>query len=200
MWYKEDMIKIKEVWPVITDVAEALETFADETELGLDTVTSGLSYIKDEVAVVSLYGTKSARTAILHVQGVMPPALIEFLSSKREFIFHNGGAFDALFLARYGVDLDTPIWFDTIIAEAICLKSARKYLRVSLQATIRRRLGIDLLKEAGGHTWMRGRLTPEQLKYCQEDVMYLKKVKTAQLKDMGPEQLRALALEHKLMP
>jgi DNA polymerase I-like protein with 3'-5' exonuclease and polymerase domains len=196
------MRKVKEslTLPIITDVAEALETFANEDELGLDTETSGLSYIADEVAVVSLYGIKSARAAILHVQGVMPPALIEFLSSKREFIFHNGGAFDALFLARYGVDLDTPIWFDTIIAEAICLKSARKDLRVSLQATIRRRLGIDLLKEAGGHTWMRGRLTPEQLKYCQEDVMYLKKVKTAQLKDMGPEQLRALALEHKLMP
>ncbi len=187
---------------VIRDPAEAVRLLSSDTVIGLDLETGGLSPWHDPIAVVSMFGEDSGRTAVVHVRGSLPPVLKRFLSSKGPlFVGHNIAGFDLLFLANAGVDVFVPKYFDSLIGEQMTLSSGRRDVRVSLQDSVARRLGVRLKKGMGTSPWMADELTEEQLQYCVEDVFYLPKVMQAQRsKVQGLPQGRAMDFEQDLVP
>lgn len=187
---------------LVRDSAKALPILEKEEVIGLDLETGGLSPWRDPVAVVSLYGPKSNTAAVLHVRGVVPRHLRDFLSSsKRFFVGHNLAGFDLLFLHNQGVDVFAPRYYDTLVGEAVSLTSGRADLSVSLKASLQRRLGRKIDKAQQVSAWMAEELTPEQVAYCQDDIRLLPKLMEKQMADANTEGMkRAIRMEMQVLP
>lgn len=186
----------------IFDLSTALNVLSQDQEIAFDLETGGLSPWSDPIAVVTMRGRTSQRTAILHVRGAFPESLRKFLSEpNRLYIGHNAACFDMLFLANNGVDVFASEYYDTLIGEQVVLTSGRRDVRSNLKAAIARRLGIELAKGQGDSSWMNPTLTYEQIKYCYEDVLYLSRLRDEQLKKVkGTSQENALDFEQMLVP
>lgn len=186
----------------IRDVREALNALEHDSEIAVDIETSGLSFITDKIAVVTLCGSTSGKVAVLHIRGNMPEDLRCFLSNpSKTFITHNGAGFDLLFLARAGVDVFAPTQFDTMISELATLKVDRRDVSVSLKATTARHLGKRLDKSIDHAGWMSFQLSDEQLDYCVGDIIYMSGIKKKQLaKAEASGTTRAVETEMRLMP
>lgn len=187
---------------IIRDPQEAMYKLQGETEVALDLETSGLSPWRDVIAVVSMYGAKSGETAVLHIRGDMSPELRKWLGRDSvTWVGHNVAGFDMLFLHNAGVRVFETRYFDTLIAEQVALTTNRRDVRVNLQDTIERRLGIHLKKGQGESSWMARDLTTEQWQYCASDVFYLLDLKREHLaKVAGEPQERAMEFEQNLIP
>lgn len=187
---------------LIFDPQEAYRALKDEKDIALDIETSGLSPWKDKIAVVSLHGRESGDIAVLHTRAVLPECIKELLSQPgRTLTGHNVAGFDALFLHNAGVDVFAPKWFDTLIAELCAVKTGRRDVRVNLQASAKRRLGITINKDIDHRTWMQPTLTEEQLAYAAGDVRHLFRLADEQRAEVaGTEQERAMAFEMELLP
>lgn len=187
---------------LLFDVNEALSILQDETEIALDIETSGLSPWKDRIAVVSLYGKESAVCGVFHVRGKLPEALRAFISEPgRTFTGHNVAAFDALFLSVAGVGIFGPKWFDTLLAELTVIQTGRRDVRVNLQTSVKRRIGVELDKSIDHRTWMQPTLTEEQLAYCAGDVRHLHRLADEQRAEVaGTKRADSLQFEQDLMP
>lgn len=187
---------------VIRVPEQAMATFANEEWIGLDLETSGLSPWKDKIAVVTLYGERSGETAVLHIRGRMPDHLRQWLSDpRRNFIVHNGGGFDMLFLANSGVDVYEPTWHDTLIGEGAALSTNRRNVSRSLQASLQRRLKVEIKKDQRTSMWMAPELDEEQVIYCADDVRHLPGLMREQWKKVeGTTQQRAMETEMRLLP
>lgn len=186
----------------IRDVDEAIKRLQHDRLIALDIETGGLDPWKDPIAVVSLHGATSSQTAVLHVRGRIPRPLEDFLSDEgKTFVGHNVGGFDALFLAENGVDVWAPRWYDTMVGEAALMTSGRRDFSVSLKNTIQRRLGKKISKEQQVSAWMAETLTPEQVKYCVDDVRLLPDLYNEQLTRAGGSSMRqALDVEMQVLP
>jgi DNA polymerase I len=184
---------------IITDVDEAIRLLTPCQEIGLDLETGGLDPFHDPVAVVSLKGDNGV-IAILHVRGRIPDSLKAFLSEPgRVYIGHNITAFDLPFLYSNGVDVKR--WFDTLTVESLLDTQNRRDRSRSLKATVARRLGKDVPKSIGEHSWMKPTLTPEELAYCVDDVEFLIPLKQEHIKKAGDTgQINALKLELQIAP
>lgn len=180
----------------------AMARMINDSWIGLDLETSGLSPWKDKIAVITLYGKDSRETAVLHVRGRIPEPLKAFLSDpRRNFITHNGGGFDMLFLATHGVDIQEPTWYDTLVGEGCALVSNRRDVSRSLQASLQRRLKVEVKKDQRLSNWMQVELTPEQVEYCADDVRHLPNLMASQQEKVaGTTQERALLTELRLLP
>lgn len=191
-----------DVAEVVRDPQAAMYLLQHDTEIGLDLETGGLSPWRDPIAVVSMYGEQSGTTAVLHVRGRLTTALLDFLSRPKPlWIGHNVAQFDMQFLAVAGVDINAARYYDTLIGEQSTLVTGRRDVRVNLQDTTARRLGVHLKKGMGESSWMVPELSQEQLTYCLEDVFYLPKLMKAQLQKVeGTSQEKALAFEQRLFP
>ena len=187
---------------VIFDVDEALDRLEADDVLGFDIETGGLDFTRDPIATVQLFGEKTDTLALLHVRGHLPARLKRFFESPhRLFIGHNLAMFDVPFLARAGVDVYQARWYDSLIAETVITPGARGDVRHSLKATLKRRLGVDLKKDIDHHSWMNEELTDEQIYYAVRDVVYLPKLREAQLaqaKKLG--SVTALEMEMDMLP
>lgn len=174
----------------------------NDERIGVDLETGGLNPFRDPIAVVSLFGEQSENTAVLHVRGSTPWELKTWLARKHVlWIGHNVAGFDILFLAANGIRIHDTRYYDTLIAEQVTLASGRRDVRVRLQDTVARRLGVHLKKGMGESTWMAPELTDEQLTYCLEDVFYLPKLRVEQMaKIEGTPQAKALEFELRVMP
>jgi len=188
--------------PIIRDVRTACAALENEDWIGLDLETSGLSPWRDRILVVSLYGSKSHQCAVLHVPGGIPEDLRTWLGDpKRKYIVHNGVNFDILFLARAGVRVFEPTWYDTLIGESVVLPMGRQDYRRNLSAALKRRLQIELDKSSQLSYWLTDDLSAEQLEYCQNDVAHLPALRQAQLeKIQASPQERAMKIEQALVP
>jgi ribonuclease D len=159
-----------------------------EEEFALDLETTGLSPWLDNIAVVGLYREATNTAGILHypkLNSVIEPELIDWLSSpERQFIVFNGVGFDWYFLHKAGVNIFSPQWYDAMVAEGVTVKAARRDVKISLDASYKRRLGKPLKEKIDHRTWQLPTLTPEQLSYVAADIQYLPALRRAQLKDM----------------
>lgn len=187
---------------IIFDERRALEIFQSESVIAIDTETTGLSPWQDKIAVVALNGLRSEITAVLHVRGRLSPDLIAFLSDPtRTFVGHNLIAFDLLMLANHGVNIHSATWYDTLVGEQVVNMTNRRDVRFSLQASIRRRLGVDIKKGISHGQWMNPNLSTEQLAYVAGDVKYLHELRAEQIqKAVDKDIMSGLETEMKLVP
>lgn len=185
--------------PIITDVDEAIRLLSPCQEIGLDLETGGLNPFLDPIAVVSLKGDNDV-IAILHVRGRVPDNLKAFLNEEgRVYIGHNITAFDLPFLYKAGVRIKR--WFDTLTVESLLDTQNRRDRSRSLKATVARRLGKDVPKSIGEHSWMKPTLTAEELQYCVDDVEFLIPLKKEHIqKAADTQQINALKLELQIAP
>ena len=184
------------------DEATALGILDQEKEIALDLETSGLSPRKDKIAVLSMFGEDTKAAAVLHLHGYMSDHLQRFLSDpRRRFTVHYGVGFDICFLAASGVDYQKPKWFDTLVGETVVQTTGRRDVSASLKATLNRRLGVKIKKEADHGSWMNEVLTDQQMEYVLEDILYLHETRHAhEAKCLGNSQERALEAEMELVP
>lgn len=188
--------------PLCFDPVEAYHTHLSDPDLYVDIETGGLNPWRDPVAVVSIYGPRSGVCSVLHVRGAIPEPIVELLSRPGVTqTKHNGTAFDDLFLAANGVDVFKPTLRDTLVAELVTIKTARRDTRVSLQSSVKRRTGVQLNKSIDHRTWMQPTLTEEQLAYAGGDVVHLPALYSEQRSAVrGTPQERALDTEEALIP
>lgn len=194
--------KVAEV-RLVFDPAEAFPLLRQEPELFVDIETSGLSPWQDRIALVQIYGPNAGIILLHHNRGgKLHQAVIDLLSNPDITITgHNLVGFDALFLHNAGVDILKPKLRDTLIQELCAVKTDRRDVRVSLEATVKRRTGVQLDKSIDHRTWMQPTLTPAQLAYATGDVRFLPMLSQEQQEAVkGSGQERAMQFELSLMP
>lgn len=174
----------KAAMTVRDDWREIITTLDHESGyMALDLETSGLSFNRDRIAVIALYGPDTNTAGIIHLRGAYPqPELMEWLGNPaRKFITHNGTQFDIPYLQRYGLAYRQPTWFDTLIGEQTVLTSDRKDVKVNLKDTLKRRLSVEVPKDVDHATWMQPALDAQQMRYLADDIYYLPRLREAQL-------------------
>lgn len=176
------MVKQAKVKRIIRDPREALYWLNQESGwIGLDLETSGLSPYRDMILVTGLYGPEHETAAVLHTAGYLEPELRAWIGSpERKFVTQNGLNFDIPYLYTHGVDVFSPTWFDTLIAEQVVTGTDRKGISKNLQAIVKRRLGVDISKEVDHRDWVTDELTEMQLRYVAEDISFLPAIMAAQ--------------------
>ena len=147
----------------------------DKPVLGVDTETTGLDFIKDDIIMLQI-GDENTQY-IIDVRECNINPLKEILENKEQLkIFHNA-KFDLNFIKKFDIHCENI--YDTMLAERIL--TCGKKLSVSLKETVKRRLNIDLSKDAQSsfinHT---GAFTDAQIKYAAKDVELLSKLLKAQ--------------------
>lgn len=189
---------------VTRDLATGLRNLERDRLVALDLETSGLSPFGDRIALVQLYGDESGTAMCWQPpDGVLPQDLIDYLSDPtRKFVAHNGVAFDMIFLWNAGVDiLHGASWFDTLVAETLITPMGRRDLRKTLQASVKRRLGIEISKELQRTRWDDPNLTAEQIEYAVSDTLELPALMRAQVEKAAEHgEERAMAMEMELVP
>lgn len=186
---------------VIRDWREALATIKPGEDVGWDLETGGLNPWTAPIAVLSLMGRESDTPCILHFRGDVPDEVVHFLETPRLWIGHNITNFDRLFLENAGVDTfrEGVVHYDTLVGEAVSKVSGRHDVRVNLQATLARRLGKKIAKDADHHSWMNPDLDAQQVAYCVDDVYSLHRLRDSQIKVCSQDdRARALEIEQQL--
>ena len=182
---------------------EALPLMHQAKLIGLDIETTGLSPWRDRIAIVQLFADELALATIVQLRGGgLPPALRDlFKDPDRTFILHNGVGFDILFLSAYGVSPFTCKWYDTLVGETVINTSGRRDVRVSLAASLQRRLGESVDKTIDHGAWEAAELNESQLTYALRDVTRLPALMRAQVAKADETGQRAgLDFEMALVP
>ena len=148
----------------------------DDLELGnviaVDGEFMGLNVRRDPLCLIQIStGNSDAHIIQLNRSNYHAPNLIKMLSDdKITKIFHYGRA-DMAHI-KYYLKTDTNNILDTKIASRL----ARSYSdNHSLKILIKEFIGIDISKQFQSSDFG-GELTPAQLKYCANDVIYLHKI------------------------
>ena len=140
--------------------------------LAVDGEFMGLNVKRDPLCLIQVSSGKSdAHIVQLDRTNYKAPNLVKLLSdNKVKKIFHYGRA-DLAHIKHY-LKTETNNIFDTKIAS----KLARSYSdNHSLKTLIKEFLNIDISKQFQSSDFG-GELTPAQLKYCANDVIYLHKI------------------------
>ena len=148
----------------------------DDLNLGniiaVDGEFMGLNVRRDPLCLIQI-STENSETHIIQFDrdNYKAPNLVELLSSETVTkIFHYGRA-DMAYI-KYYLKTDTNNILDTKIAS----KLARSYSdNHSLKTLIKEFINIDISKQFQNSDFG-GELTPAQLKYCANDVIYLHKI------------------------
>ena len=148
----------------------------DELKLGnviaVDGEFMGLNVRRDPLCLIQISsGDADAHIVQLDRSTYKAPNLVKILSNENiTKIFHFGRA-DIAFIKHY-LKTDTKNILDTKIAS----KLARSYSDShSLKTLIKEFINIDISKQFQSSDFG-GELTPAQLKYCANDVIYLHKI------------------------
>ncbi len=148
----------------------------DDLELGntiaVDGEFMGLNVRRDPLCLIQIStGNSDAHIIQFNRQNYNAPNLIKILKNQEiAKIFHYGRA--DLAHIKYYLKTETNNIFDTKIAS----KLARSYSdNHSLKTLIKEFLNIDISKQFQNSDFG-GELTPAQLKYCANDVLYLHKI------------------------
>ena len=146
----------------------------DDLELGnliaVDGEFMGLNIRRDPLCLIQISsGNSEAHIVQLDRKNYKAPNLVKILENEKiAKIFHYGRA-DLAYI-KYYLKTDTNNILDTKIAS----KLSRSY-RHSLKTLIKEFLNIDISKQFQSSDFG-GELTPAQLKYCANDVIYLHKI------------------------
>jgi DNA polymerase-1 len=186
---------------VIRDVREACATIQPGETVAWDLETGGLNPWQAPIAVISLYGERSQIPCVIHVRGAIPPELKRLMQTPRLWVGHNTTNFDRPFLHQSGINTfrEGLTHYDTLVGEAVTKTSGRHDVRLNLQATLARRVGKKITKDADHHSWMNPELDAQQVAYCVDDVQFLLRTMEAQVKKTTEEgRYGAIKVEQEL--
>lgn len=149
----------------------ATVTFGDS--VAVDTETMGLRLWRDRLCLVQL----SAGDGVCHLVRITPDSPAPVLSALMadpnvEKIFHFARFDVAVMLHRFGVTT-TPVYC-TKIASRLCRTNTDAH---GLRALCRDLLGVDISKQMQTSDWGADTLTPEQMDYAANDVLYLHRLR-----------------------
>ena len=150
----------------------------DDLNLGnviaVDGEFMGLNVRRDPLCLVQISsGNSDAHIVQLNRSNYKAPNLIKILEDKKiTKIFHYGRA-DMAHI-KYYLKTDTNNILDTKIASRLARSYADNH---SLKTLIKEFVNIDISKQFQNSDFG-GELTPAQLKYCANDVIYLHKIHT----------------------
>lgn len=170
--------------------------------LFFDCETTGLSPYRDKVALIQIH-ERTENCTLLIQRGFKEEWLVKLFSRKDcTFVGHNCAMFDLQFLAAvYGEGIFDLKVFDTLIAESLLSTSGRRDVSVSLRASVRRRVGLDLDKNIQHGAWDAVNLSEEQVRYAVQDVLALVELYDAQLSKAAETRSQdALQLEMYVAP
>ncbi len=187
---------------VVWDPEEAARLLEQDTVIGFDSETTGLSPWKDTTALLQLYGDTTGTLALVRTPGgEIPPAIHHLFKSSRTFVCHNGVSFDCIFLHTAGVPWRSARWYDTLVGETVVTSSSRRDVRRNLAASVKRQLGIEMNKEIEHSGWTNDNLSDAQVEYAARDVINLPALMRAQQqRAVETGQTRALEMEMELVP
>jgi DNA polymerase I-like protein with 3'-5' exonuclease and polymerase domains len=188
---------------VIMDPAEAARELEKNTLIAFDAETTGLNPWNDNLAIMQFYGDETGTLALVRTpNGVIPEAIRLLLERHdKEFVAHNGVSFDIPFLYTHGVNPFNATWYDTLVAETAIVPTDRRDVSVSLRASVKRRLGIEINKDIAHGGWTDWPLTPEQVIYATSDVLTLPGLYRAQWERAREAGVTAgLEMEQRLVP
>jgi DNA polymerase I-like protein with 3'-5' exonuclease and polymerase domains len=181
---------------------EAIKAVLSTPVIFLDLETTGLSAYRDKIALIQLHDRASNQTLLVQT-GYKEPWLVELFQRKDcTFVGHNVSMFDMQFLAeQYGAEIFNLRWFDTLIAESLISTSGRRDVSMSLRASVRRRVGLELDKNIQHGAWDSTVLTQDQVRYAVQDVLALVDLYDAQLSKAAEQGSQAaLRLEMEVAP
>ena len=138
--------------------------------VAIDTEAMGLNNHRDRLCLIQL----SAGDGTVHVVQIIKdqydaPNLVALLKDPDVIKIFHFARFDVAILKKYlGAD----------VAPVYCTKIASKLVRTytdrhGLKSVVRELVGVELDKEQQSSDWGADDLTPEQMKYCANDVLYL---------------------------
>ena len=160
----------------------------DDLELGnliaVDGEFMGLNVVRDPLCLIQISsGKNDAHIVQLDRSNYKAPNLVKVLKDEDVTkIFHFGRA--DLAHIKYYLKTET----NNILDTKICSKLSRKYSDShSLKTLIKEFLNIDISKQFQSSDFG-GELTPAQLKYCANDVIYLHKIHDELLKILRREK------------
>ena len=152
-----------------TDLPEDLNV---GNSIAVDCEFMGLNFQRDKLCLVQISsGNSDAHIIQLDRSSYKAPNLIEILGNKKiTKIFHYGRA-DMAHI-KYYLKTDTNNILDTKIASRLARSYADNH---SLKTLIKEFVNVDISKQFQNSDFG-GELTPAQLKYCANDVIYLHKI------------------------
>ena len=159
----------------------------------LDLETSGLSPFDSNIAIIStIFEDEPNEVYVLRPSLPVIQAMQE--AKNLNLVTHNGTTFDLLFLRA--LEIYPAVHYDTMVAE--CVLATTRRPKVSLIASLKRRLKITIDKEIDHNSWMNDELTDRQYEYCANDVLYLMLMRGEQLSLSFDRNLnRAMVKEQK---
>lgn len=188
---------------IVYDPAEAYRLLSQDTMLGFDAETTGFSPWRNNLALLQFYGDDTGTLALIRTpNGVIPEPIVDLLETRGiTMVGHNIVAFDIPFLSTHDVDPFKTTWYDTMVAETAIVPTGRRDVSVSLRASLKRRLGIEVDKDIAHSNWSAPELSDNQVLYAADDVLHLPALYRSQqerAKEAGV--LRGLDMEQELIP
>ena len=183
---------------------EAKEILEGEELIALDLETGGFSAWTDPIHVITLFGAKSQKPVILHYPRGrrVPIKVLRWLEEFPQIVTHNGTMFDILFLANAGMRWQKVKWYDTLVGELAVITASRRNIRVSLESSLRRRMGETINKDVDHESWGNDHLDSNQMAYLHGDIKHLLGLRGEQLSraQESDDMLRNLEFEQSLIP
>ncbi|MBB4286409.1 ribonuclease D [Roseospira goensis] len=143
--------------------------------VAVDSETMGLNLVRDRLCLVQV----SAGDGVCHLVRAHPqrpaPVLTALMGDPAVLkIFHYARFDVAVLLARFGV-LTQPVYC-TKIASKLCRTNTDAH---GLRAVCKDLLGVEISKQMQSSDWGAATLTPEQMEYAANDVLYLHRLRAA---------------------
>ncbi|WP_448381025.1 ribonuclease H-like domain-containing protein [Gloeomargarita sp.] len=170
--------------------AELFAHYQQQSVLGVDTETMGLIPARDRLCLVQISDAAGQATLVKIAQGQrVAPHLQQLLEAPNILKIFHYARFDLATL-RYHLHIHVQPIFCTKIASKLARTYSPKH---GLKDLVQELLGIELDKQAQSSDWGRpDALSPEQLAYAANDVIYLPKMAellTAMLRREGRWEL-----------
>lgn len=166
-------------WDNTCSIEDMWNYFQFHDAVSLDTETSGLSFIQDELLTLQFGDDKNQYVInIPTLTALEKKMLVKFMSTKT-FVIQNA-AFDLPFLYNLGVT--TIKVYDTYLAEYVLTMGL--IVRRSLSDIAKKYLNIEISKEQRNSIMTNGIQSPDDLVYCAIDVAHLLQIKECQEKEI----------------
>ena len=158
-------------WKLQDDLTEAqLAAWIAKPEIAIDTELHGLRLGRDRVLLVQV-GDEDGNAALVRTAGKTecPPRLRKLLEAPNVVKLFHFALTDIAFLEDS---------FGVRVRPFFCTRTASKLIRTYTQShglkdVVREFLGIQMDKEQQQSDWSRPDLSPQQLQYAANDVLYL---------------------------
>ena len=158
-------------------------------EVAIDSETTGLDIINDKLCLVQIGDGKGNAWLVQIREGIPCPNLKKLLTNPKILKIFHFARFD---VAKIKAALG--LFVSPVYCTKIASKLTRPEAKHSLKNLCHDMLGIELDKEQQCSDWTKQELSPEQIHYAANDVMYLHALKTKLdnlLKKQGKEELAA---------